>query len=61
MHIGRFRAVTLAIALMPCFSLPVAAQTRVETNVVYGMYSGSALLLGRVHTNEVLRRLAQSE
>jgi acetyl esterase/lipase len=43
--IDSFRRTTLAALLLLGFGATVAAQARVEQNVVYGMYSGAALLL----------------
>src|SRR5215218_213913 len=39
------RVLTTALVLTAVWPRPVAAETRVDRNVVYGMYSGLALLL----------------
>ena len=43
--IDSFRRTTVAALLLLGFCATAAAQARVEKNVVYGMYSGAALLL----------------
>lgn len=43
------RVVALTIASLHVFSLHLGAQSRTETNVVYGVYSGTALLLDVIH------------
>ena len=45
MSINRIRRIVVAGLVLLALSVTVAAQARVETNVVYGMYSGTALLL----------------
>jgi hypothetical protein len=45
MSINRIRRIVVAGLVLLVLSVTVAAQARVETNVVYGMYSGTALLL----------------
>lgn len=45
MSINRIRCIVVAGLVLLALSVPVIAQARVETNVVYGMYSGTALLL----------------
>ena len=49
MKIIRFERVVLVGLLTLAISVGAAAQVRVETNVVYGMYSGTALLLDVHH------------
>src|SRR5438128_285756 len=45
MSINRIRRIGVVGLFLLALSVTVAAQARVETNVVYGMYSGTALLL----------------
>jgi acetyl esterase/lipase len=45
MSSNRIRRIVVAGLVLFALSVAVAAQARVETNVVYGMYSGTALLL----------------
>jgi acetyl esterase/lipase len=45
MSLNRIRHIAVAGLVLLALSVTVAARSRVETNVVYGMYSGTALLL----------------
>ena len=45
MSINWIRRIVVVGLVLLTLSVPVAAQARVDTNVVYGMYSGTALLL----------------
>ena len=45
MRINRLRPLAVAGLALLALSAPASAQSRVGTNVVYGMYSGTALLL----------------
>ena len=43
MRINRLRPLAVAGLALLALSAPASAQSRVGTNVVYGMYSGTAL------------------